>query len=306
MRLPPRVSSHSSGRYLLLQRVAISATAALCVAAVQATRPGPAWGACGTSFQHQNWLVASPAPSHANTPLPREYTVVYATWALLGFVQGPLPPITLEHSAEMTFPLSPVRGTTLAAASPARRHPTRNLQTVHPSMPPAQYYVTAVAVRITAFCVHPFPGDLCNSSGVDDRCGQFCRARRADLAACQPDARVRALRVLRPARRALSLSECPGFCGVVLSPLIVATLRCAVRVPAGSRWARRLSQWLRLSWWASSQCSASPSRTCGLRLREAASTAMSTTGGGATGEEELPPAPADKKRMPHDEEGKAG
>ena len=74
----------ASKKYHLLQQLVTAATAAGVAALLLQTRPGDAVG-------------------------------VLMAWTLLGVVQGPLGPLTFEHGAELTFPISPENSITFLA-----------------------------------------------------------------------------------------------------------------------------------------------------------------------------------------------
>lgn len=51
--------------------------------------------------------VAPPLTTASAARFPSTATGVYLSWGALGFLQGPLTPLTFEHGAEITYPTSP-------------------------------------------------------------------------------------------------------------------------------------------------------------------------------------------------------
>ncbi len=92
-------------------RVAGGAGAALMAAGVlSCAAAAPLLSAGGHSYVNvQRWLVFASAAATMlvlATNKPGNAGALLASWAALGAAQGPLGPVTLEHAAEMTFPMS--------------------------------------------------------------------------------------------------------------------------------------------------------------------------------------------------------
>lgn len=106
----------ASKKYRLLQVALVCLVGAGVCLVLLNNRPGNLVGAPRSlrPLRRRRWRAA-PSELHADRPLPAPTARppppalsagVYVSWAALGLVQGPLGPLTFEHSAEITYPTS--------------------------------------------------------------------------------------------------------------------------------------------------------------------------------------------------------